>query len=299
MKKICLSLVFAVSFLFLGDAFAAKPEPWQMGFQEPATPVMERLVSLHDGLLWMVFGISGLVLLLLLYVIIRFNAKANPVPSKTSHNALIEVIWTVIPVLILVAIIIPSWRLIHYTDKVEDADITIKAIGYQWYWGYEYMDGDGKGIAFESYMKTEDNSIEELRLQEGEPRLLEVDRRVVIPVDTTIRFLTTAADVIHGFAMPAFGIKMDAIPGRINETWAKVTKTGVYYGQCSELCGSKHAFMPIAIEVVEKDEYKQWVKEQGGELIAEAKVDGESVESPQDGEAGDAENESQNSSNKP
>ncbi len=255
-------------------------KPWQVGFQEPASPVMERLVNMHDGLLWMAYGISALVLFLLIYVVVRFNKKANPKPSKTTHNAFIEVIWTAIPVLILVAIVIPSWRLINYMDKAENAEITIKAIGYQWYWGYEYMDGPGKGIAFEAYMKTKDAADESLRLKDDEPRLLATDNKIVLPVDTEVRILTTAADVIHGFAVPAFGIKIDAIPGRTNETWVKINKVGVYYGQCSELCGSKHAFMPIEVHAVSKEDYLTWVKKKGGEIPVkklEEKVEAEVV----------------------
>lgn len=249
---------------------------WQINFQEPASPVMEKLVSLHNSLLYMTFGVSIFVLVLLLYVMVKFRRSKNPVPSKTTHNAVIEIIWTAVPVLILVAIVIPSWRLIHYTHRAEDAEITIKAIGYQWYWGYEYMDGDGKGIAFESYMKLENppKGSESLQLLEGEPRLLATDRNVVVPVDTNIRLLTTSADVIHSFAMPSFGVKIDAVPGRVNESWFRATKRGIFYGQCSELCGAKHAFMPIAIKVVTKEEYRDWVAKNDGELselnVAEA-----------------------------
>lgn len=276
MAKTLLALV--ASFLSL-PAMAENvgiSKPWQLGFQEPASPVMEQLVNLHDSLLIMCVAISVFVLGLLLYVMIRFNKKANPVPSKTTHNALIEVIWTAVPVMILVAIIIPSWRMINYMDKAQDAEITIKAIGYQWYWGYEYTDGPGKGISFEAFMKTEDAAEESLKLQEGEPRLLVTDNKIVLPVDTDIRILTTSADVIHAFAVPAFGVKIDAVPGRTNETWVRITKPGKYYGQCSELCGSKHAFMPIEVHAVSRAEYEAWVVENGGELngvaVAEAKV---------------------------
>ncbi|MDX1950256.1 MAG: cytochrome c oxidase subunit II [Rickettsiales bacterium] len=233
-----------------------KPVDWQLNFQKPASPVMEKLVNLHDGLLYMVFGISIFVLLLLLYVMFRFREKANPTPSKTTHNTLIEIIWTAVPVLILVAIVIPSWRLINYMEKHENPELTIKAIGYQWYWGYEYVDGVGKGIKFESYMTPED------KLKKGEPRLLKTDNAVVLPVDTNIRVLTTAADVIHAWAVPSFGVKKDAVPGRINETWVRITKEGTYYGQCSELCGSKHAFMPIEVKAVSKKAYRKWAKKQ-------------------------------------
>ncbi len=245
---------------------ADQPKPWQINFQDPASPVMERLVELHNGLLYMCFIVCALVLGLLLYVCYRFSEKRNPVPSKTTHNTTIEIIWTVIPILILIAIIIPSWRLIKYMDKAHDAEITIKAIGYQWYWGYEYMDGEGKGIAFESYMKTADSEDASLKLQPGEPRNLETDTKIVLPVDTNIRILTTAADVIHAWAVPAFGVKIDAVPGRINETWVRITKPGTYYGQCSELCGSKHALMPINVKAVTKTEYAQWVKNRKKEL---------------------------------
>lgn len=248
------------------QSLADQPKPWQMDFQEPASPVMEKLIHLHNGLLYMVFGVSIFVLLLLIYTCIRFSAKRNPVPSKTTHNTLIEVIWTVIPILILLAIVIPSWKLIIYMDKTTDAEITLKAIGYQWYWGYEYMDGEGKGIAFESYMKSPDATDPSLKLQPGEPRQLATDNDVYLPVDTNIRILTTAADVIHAFAVPAFGVKIDAVPGRINETWVKITKPGVYYGQCSELCGSKHSSMPIEVHAVSKEEYSAWVATKKAEL---------------------------------
>jgi cytochrome c oxidase subunit 2 len=265
------------------SAQAGQPYPWQMGFQEPATPVMEKLVALHNGLLFMVFGVSAFVLFLLIYVCWRFSANRNPVPSKTTHNTLIEIIWTVIPILILVAIVIPSWRIIHFMDKSHNPEITLKAIGYQWYWGYEYMDGEGKGIAFESYMKTEDATDPSLKLQPGEPRNLATDTVVYLPVDTDVRIFTTAADVIHNWAVPAFGVKMDAIPGRINETWVRITKEGDYYGQCSELCGSKHAFMPIHVRAVSKEKYAEWVKTRKGELgIAEEPAKEEKNDEPRD-----------------
>lgn len=268
LKTLFCALFTALVTLNLGvfSAHADQPRPWQMGFQEPATPVMEKLVHLHNGLLFMVFGVSGFVLLLLIYVCFRFSAKRNPTPSKTTHNTLIEIVWTVIPILILVAIVIPSWRIIHFMDKAHNPEITLKAIGYQWYWGYEYMDGPGKGIAFESYMKTADATDESLKLKDGEPRNLATDTIVYLPIDTDVRIFTTAADVIHAWAVPAFGVKMDAVPGRINETWVRITKEGDYYGQCSELCGSKHAFMPIHVRAVSKEKYAEWVKTRKAEL---------------------------------
>ncbi len=252
----------------IGEPGNGKANPWQINFQQAASPVMARLEHLHSGLLWMCLAICLLVLGLLAWIAIRYNSKANPVPSKTTHNTLIEIIWTAIPVMILVAIVIPSWRAINYMEKAEKPEMTLKAIGFQWYWGYEYMDGIGEGIKFESYMKLENppKGQENLQLLEGEPRLLSADKNLVLPVNTNIRILTTAADVIHAFAVPAFGVKKDAVPGRINETWVTINKPGMYYGQCSELCGSKHAFMPIAVEAVSKRKYRKWVNDKKEEL---------------------------------
>ncbi len=248
-----LALIFLVLFPVLG--FCTEPEPWQFGFQDAATPVMEKVNELHTILLWVIFVIAVFVAALLLYTGWRFHEKRNPIPSKTTHNTLIEVIWTVIPVVILIFIGIPSLRLIYYMDKVDEPEITIKAIGHQWYWEYEYPEED---ISFDSYMiKTAD-------LKPGQKRLLEVDRPVVLPVNTNIRILTTSADVIHSFGVPAFGIKQDSVPGRLAEVWARITKTGNYYGQCYEICGMNHSFMPIQIKVVSREEYDQWIKEKGG-----------------------------------
>jgi cytochrome c oxidase subunit 2 len=261
MKKI---ITIILSILVGNAAFAAetaenlgRATPWQYSFMEAASPVMERLVGLHNMLLWVIFAISIFVLILLIYTCVRFREKANPVPSKTTHNVLIEIIWTVVPVMILLVIVISSWRLIIFKDKVSDPEITLKVTGYQWYWGYEYMDGKGQGIKFLSNMKKEADLTADEKAKGL--RLLAVDNYVVLPVDTNIRILTTAADVIHAFAMPSFGIKIDAIPGRMNETWVKITKPGTYFGQCSELCGPYHAFMPIAIKAVSKEEYAKWV----------------------------------------
>jgi cytochrome c oxidase subunit 2 len=268
-----LFILFTSSYSFASKhEFVGKAHDKQIYFQKPASPVMERLIQLHDGLLYMAFGVSAFVLALLIYVCFRFRKSANPVPSKTTHNSLVEIVWTVVPIMILVVILIPSWRLINYMEKHDDPKITIKAIGYQWYWGYQYMDGEGKGIKFESYMKLKNapKGQESLQLQKGEPRLLAVDNEVVVPVNTPIRILTTAADVIHAWAVPSFGVKKDAVPGRVNETWFTATKKGVFYGQCSELCGSKHAFMPIAVRVVSKKQYKKWVKNKYKELGIEA-----------------------------
>lgn len=227
-------------------------KPWQLGMQEAASPVMEQLAWLHDNiLLGMCIAISVFVLLLLVYICFRFNRKSNPVPSKNTHNTKLEIIWTTIPILILVAIAIPSLKLHYFMARDSDAEMTLKAVGYQWYWHYEYPDHGG--INFDSYM------LKDKDLKAGDRRLLAVDNRVVVPVDTKIRVQITAADVLHAFAVPAFGVKRDAIPGRLNETWFKATKIGTFYGQCSELCGVGHGFMPIVIDVVSKDDFDKWV----------------------------------------
>jgi cytochrome c oxidase subunit II len=236
-------------------ALAASPQPWEMGFQPAATPVMEEIESFHHYLLIIITAIAGFVLLLLLIIVVRFNERTNPVPSKTAHNTLVEVIWTVVPVMILVGIAIPSFKLMYFADRTMNPDMTIKAIGHQWYWSYEYPDnGD---FTFDALLVPDD----EIDPSKGQLRLLETDNRLVIPVNTKIRILVTATDVIHSFAVPAFGVKMDAVPGRTNETWTEVTEEGVYYGQCSELCGVGHAYMPIAVEVVSKEKFLAWVEE--------------------------------------
>jgi len=232
-----------------GAAFAemGQPAPWEYKLQEAATPVMESITWFHNFLLWLITGITLFVLALLIVVVVKFNAKTNPVPSKTTHNTLIEVAWTLIPVLILVAVAVPSFRLLFLELDVPKADVTVKATGKQWYWSYAYPD-NGK-FEFDS-----------LLAQDKQPRLLGVDNEMVVPVNKVIRVQTTGADVIHSFAVPAFGIKIDAIPGRLNETWFKANKVGVYYGQCSELCGKDHAFMPIAIRVVSDQDFAAWVE---------------------------------------
>lgn len=235
-------------------AIAGQPEDWQVNFQDAVTPVMEDIISFDNYLLWIITAVSVFVLVLLILVIVKFNARANPVPSKTTHHVGIEVAWTIIPVLILVAIAIPSFRLLYLQREIPEADMTIKAIGYQWYWGYEYSDLDD--VSFESIMLTKDEVKEK-----GLPSsvyLLETDTEVVVPVNKTIRLQVTAEDVIHSWTIPSFGVKIDAVPGRLNEAWFKATKTGVYYGQCSELCGINHAFMPIRVRVVTQDEFDSW-----------------------------------------
>jgi cytochrome c oxidase subunit 2 len=239
-----------VSLLAGGTAFAeevGQPGPWKFDLQASATPVMDSILKFHDWLLVIITVITLFVLALLVTVVVRFNARANPIPSRTTHNTLIEVAWTLIPVLILVGIAVPSFRLLFEELDVPKADLTVKATGKQWYWSYAYPD-NGK-FEFDS-----------LLAQDKKPRLLGVDNELVVPVNKVVRVQVTGADVIHSFAVPAFGIKIDAIPGRLNETWFKATKTGMFYGQCSELCGRDHAFMPIAVRVVSDQDFATWVE---------------------------------------
>jgi cytochrome c oxidase subunit II len=238
-------LVLAVG----GTAHAelGQPAPWEYTLQESASEVMDFIRTFHNWLLAIITVVTLFVLALLIIVVVKFNAKANPVPSTTTHNTLIEVAWTLVPVLILVAIAVPSFRLLFLELDVPKADLTIKATGKQWYWSYAYPD-NGK-FEFDS-----------LLANDKKPRLLGVDNEMVVPVNKIVRIQTTGADVIHAFAVPAFGIKIDSIPGRLNETWFKATKVGVYYGQCSELCGKDHAFMPIAVRVVNDQEFAAWVE---------------------------------------
>jgi cytochrome c oxidase subunit II len=234
-------------------ALAQMPQPWQLNLQHAATPVMERLYDFHTFLLWIISAIALFVFGLLLFVIVRFRENISPVPSRATHHTLVEVRWTVVPVLILVVIAIPSFRILYYSDWIEEADMTIKAIGHQWYWSYEYPDNGN--FTFDAVLTPENE------LKPGQIRLLETDKRLVLPVDTTIRVLVTADDVIHSWSVPSFGVKRDAIPGRINETWIRIEREGTYYGQCAQLCGQGHAFMPITVEVVSKDAFKTWVQE--------------------------------------
>ncbi|MCK1665654.1 cytochrome c oxidase subunit II [Bradyrhizobium sp. 153] len=232
-----------------GVAFAelGQPAPWEWTLQQSGSPVMDNIVWFHNFLFVLITLITLFVLALLVVVVVKFNARANPVPSRTTHNTLIEVAWTLVPVLILVGISVPSFRLLFLELDVPKADLTIKATGKQWYWSYAYPD-NGK-FEFDSLMA-----------QDKQPRLLGVDNEMVVPVNKVVRVQVTGADVIHAFALPAFGIKIDAIPGRLNETWFKAAKTGTFYGQCSELCGKDHAFMPIAIRVVDDQEFASWVE---------------------------------------
>jgi len=254
-KLIALFTAGAVTILAMGSAMAeqGQPFPWQLGLQEAFSPVAADQQVFHTMLLWIISIISVFVLLLLIYVMIRFNRRANPTPTKTSHNTLIEIVWTVVPIMILIVIMIPSLKLLYFGDRVETPDMTIKAIGYQWYWGYEYTDEDD--LTFEAIMLEDDE------LKPGQPRLLATDNAIVVPVNTNIRILVTAEDVIHSWAMPSLGVKMDAVPGRLNETWMRIEKTGTYYGQCSEICGSRHGFMPIMVKAVSQEDYAKWLVE--------------------------------------
>ncbi len=242
----------------LGGAEAAlaglgQPSPWQLGLQKSASPVMDNIIWFHDFLLYIITGITGFVLVLLIIVMVRFNARANPTPSRTTHNTLIEIAWTLIPIMILMFIAVPSFKLLFYQLNVPAADLTVKATGKQWFWTYSYPD-NGE-FEFDSLM------LKDGERKEDQPRLLAVDNDMVVPVNKTVRVITTGADVIHAFAVPSFGIKIDAIPGRINETWFTAEREGVYYGQCSELCGKDHAFMPIAVRVVSEQAFSAWVEE--------------------------------------
>jgi len=228
-----------------------QPSEWQLGMQQSASPVMDDIVWFHDLLLWIIGAISAFVLVLLLIVIVRFNARSNPTPSRTTHNTLLEVAWTVIPVLILVVIAVPSFRLLFFQLNTPQADLTVKATGKQWFWSYSYPD-NGK-FEFDSLMLADKDR------KPDQPRLLAVDNEMVVPVNKVVRVQVIGADVIHAFTVPSFGIKIDAIPGRLNETWFKATREGMYYGQCSELCGKDHAFMPIAVRVVSDQAFAAWV----------------------------------------
>jgi cytochrome c oxidase subunit II len=230
-----------------------QPSPWQLGFQQSATPVMDNITWFHDFLLYIITGIALFVLVLLLIVMVRFNARANPVASRTTHNTLLEVAWTIVPIVILLVIAVPSFKLLFLQLNLPPADMTVKATGKQWYWSYSYPD-HGK-FEFDSLMLKADE------LKADQPRLLSVDNDMVVPVNKTVHVIVTGADVIHAFAVPSFGIKIDAIPGRINETWFKATREGVYHGQCSELCGKDHAFMPITVRVVSEQAFATWVED--------------------------------------
>ena len=250
--NIFLKIITIVFLPFSAFANEGISENWQLSFQEPATDLMSDIISFHSYILMpIITGISLLVLGLLLYIMFRFNSKRNVVASTTTHNTVIEILWTVIPVILLIIIAIPSFRLLYVSETIPKADLTIKAIGNQWYWTYEYPDYDD--IVFDANMLLENE------LSDPKLRLLETDTQIVVPVNKVVKLQITSADVLHAWTIPAFGVKMDAVPGRLNETWFKANKEGIYYGQCSELCGPKHAFMPINVKVVSENEFNDWL----------------------------------------
>ncbi|HMN85717.1 MAG TPA: cytochrome c oxidase subunit II [Bauldia sp.] len=276
MKRSALAAVSAASAIAIlsGPAAAAQPQPWEVWLQPAASPIMHMIRSFNNGVMIVMAAIVVFVMLLLLYVMLRFNARSNPVPSKTSHNTLIEVIWTVVPILILVGIAVPSFSLLiaeHDPARAvpgydPEKTLTIKATGSQWFWSYEYPDnGD---ISFDSLMLTDAERTDPAT----QPRLLAVDNEMVVPTGTVVRMQVIGADVIHSFAVPSLGFKIDAIPGRLNETWFLVEKEGVYYGQCSELCGRDHAFMPIAVHAVSPEKFAAWAEAAKTDLDAAYKT---------------------------
>lgn len=258
-----------------GAGWAAEPRNWQLGMQEPATPVQQRIEALHNELLIIIFAISIFVLGLLLYVMVRFRASRNPVPSRTAHNPVIEVLWTVVPVVILVIIAIPSFRLMYYMDRTANVEMTVKVTGHQWYWTYAYPDqGD---LTFAS------NLIPEGDLKPGQKRLLDVDNPLVVPVETNIRVLVSGTDVMHSWFIPAFGIQYYAMPGRTNETWMRVERPGDYYGECNQICGINHAFMPIKVVAMSRPDFEQWLVQARQKFASRAPLDAAPAPGPRDG----------------
>ena len=279
LSRVMAAAAFVISVLTIGGVAHAglgQPSPWEIGLQQSASPVMDNLVAFHNFLLVIITLITAFVLTLLVLVIVKFNARANPTPAKTTHNTLLEVLWTVVPVVILVVIAVPSFRLLFYQQNLPPADLTVKATGKQWYWSYSYPDSK---FEFDSIMLQDKDR---QKMNPVPPRLLAVDNAMVVPVNKVVRMQTIGAEVIHSFAVPGFGIKIDAIPGRLNETWFKATREGVYYGQCSELCGKDHAFMPIEVRVVSEQAFAAWLEEakkkyagsqpEGGGAIATAEL---------------------------
>jgi cytochrome c oxidase subunit II len=248
-----LAAALAASWPALAD-YVEKPQPWQIGMQPAASPVREHIDALNDELLVIITLITLFVMGLLLYAIIKFNAKAHPVPSKQTHAPVLEVLWTVIPVLILVIIAVPSFKLMYYMDHAQHADMTLKVTGHQWYWSYDYP--DQANLSFDSNMMPQDEAV-----KEGKPRLLEVDNPVVLPVGTVVRILVTGSDVLHSWFVPSMGVQEYAVEGRTNESWLSINHEGTYYGQCNQICGVNHPFMPIEIKAVSKEDFAKWVDE--------------------------------------
>lgn len=255
--------LIAALFMMMTPTLAGmgQPSPWQLGLQKSASSSMDDLVWFHDFLLYIIVIITLFVLFLLIYVGWRFSEKRNPIPSKTTHHALLEVAWTILPVVILVIIAIPSFRILYTQLDVSKPDITIKAIGKQWFWTYEYSDNGN--FSFDQVMLSEKErkeAIQKGRKAEETPRLLAVDNEIVLPIGKKIKVNVTAADVIHAWTVPSFGVKADAVPGRMNALWFRADKEGIFYGQCSELCGKDHAYMPIAVRIVSEAKYKEWLE---------------------------------------
>ena len=253
MRILIKTIILLTCFISNVMANESLPKDWQLGFNEPATSLMADVISFHSYILLpIIIGISILVLFLLLYISFRFNSNRGHTPSMTTHNTLIEILWTVIPVILLIIIAIPSFRILYTSETIPDSDLTIKAIGNQWYWSYEYPDyGD---FSFDATM------LQDHELSSPDLRLLETDTQIVVPVNKVVKLLITSNDVLHAWTIPAFAVKKDAVPGRLNETWFKAEKTGTFYGQCSELCGPKHAFMPINVKVVSQKEFELWIE---------------------------------------
>ena len=268
-KLLLASLSIATSVIvwagFAGSAVADGPKNWQLGFRPPASPTAVEIHWFNDVILLpVIIAIVVFVVGLLAYVIWRFSEKRNPTPSKTTHNTAIEVLWTAVPVMILFVIAIPSFKLLYFADSIQEAEMTLKATGRQWYWNYQYPDHGG--FEFDAYM------VPDADLQEGQKRLLSTDNLVVLPVETNIRLLITASDVLHAFALPAMGIKLDAVPGQVSETWVRINQEGTYYGQCSELCGTGHSYMPITIKAVSKAEFERWITQAKEDFAADESI---------------------------
>jgi len=258
MNNLFLFSLILISTIFLNISYTDSAVPWQIGFQDPATPIAEGIINLHHDIFFFVILVFIVVAWLMIRILAKFNYNSNQWTFKLPNATIVETVWTIIPIIILIFIAIPSFSLLYAQDEIIDPAITIKAIGHQWYWSYEYSDyatSDEGSLTFDSYMIKED------ALNPGDLRLLEVDERVVLPVNTHVRVIVTATDVLHSWAVPSLGVKMDAVPGRLNQTGMFIKREGVFYGQCSEICGENHGFMPIVVEAVNLDNYISWLAE--------------------------------------
>lgn len=261
MKILSVIMSFLVLFLpfsvMAQDGYGAS---WQLNLQNPVSPIQTEIYEFHNILIYVTGAITLLITLLLLYAVIKFRRKKGKEPATFAHNTMIEVLWTIVPIVILIVIAIPSIKLLYLEDRIPEPGLTIKTTGYQWYWGYEYMDYDG--LDFMAYPVSD----EDIDVSKGQKRMLSTDNPVVVPVDTNIQILIASSDVIHAFALPAAGVKKDAVPGRTNETWMRIEKEGTYFGQCSEICGTGHSYMPIEVKAVSKQEFEAWTKSKGAKL---------------------------------